>query len=342
MTKGHHTGEAAEEAAVDPVKMPLSPMPVDQEHQLQREKHGHGHGHGRGKASHPPSSSPRKIAGSFERGDLKDAPSDIDTDKWSFLFAQDVQQHPASWPSTDVAMTRFNEDGYITMDSFLSKEGVRYLQDQVGQLVREKSSKVHLEWIMSPHQFLPPKDNWVWPIATNPIITSFVTKLLGDPVVLFSAQLAIKQPHSGTHVPWHQDGDNCCTVWIPLDRVDARNGSLQVQPHLHKKYVKTIVLPAGGLEIHHSCTPHSSPPNTSARPRRVLILRFQAVTEPIVGGPVEHLRTGETHEKLNYLIRVNRRDATAAAAADDDDDDVIENGGPLAAKKPKTSTKHAQ
>ena len=44
-----------------------------------------------------------------------------------------------------------------------------------------------------------------------------------------------------------------------------------------------IVLPAGGVEIHHSLTPHRSLPNTSDRHRRALILRYQALSEPLIG-----------------------------------------------------------
>ena len=47
---------------------------------------------------------------------------------------------------------------------------------------------------------------------------------------------------------------------------------------------RAVCLPAGGLEIHNSFTPHASTPNTSKhRSRRVIILRYQHRSEPVVG-----------------------------------------------------------
>ena len=44
------------------------------------------------------------------------------------------------------------------------------------------------------------------------------------------------------------------------------------------------MLPAGGLEVHHPYTPHSSMPNTSrSRQRRAIILRYQPLSEPLHG-----------------------------------------------------------
>lgn len=38
----------------------------------------------------------------------------------------------------------------------------------------------------------------------------------GPNLVLFSTQLAVKPPGTGSTVPWHQDGERCRSVWICL------------------------------------------------------------------------------------------------------------------------------
>lgn len=91
-----------------------------------------------------------------------------------------------------------------------------------------------------------------------------------------------------------------------------------------------LVLPAGSLEVHHPYTPHSSLPNASQdRHRRAIILRYQPLSEPLVGmqqeklfigfkrkrfltlptvsffyagGPIYHWATGKQYTKVNYLM----------------------------------------
>ena len=46
---------------------------------------------------------------------------------------------------------------------------------------------------------------------------------------------------------------------------------------------------AGGLEVHHPLTLHSSHPNTTTRWRRAIILRYQPASEPLEGR-MAHLR----------------------------------------------------
>jgi ectoine hydroxylase-related dioxygenase (phytanoyl-CoA dioxygenase family) len=131
-------------------------------------------------------------------------------------------------------------------------------------------------------------------------------------------------------------------VWIPLDDVTPEGGGLVVLPGAHvlgrlrycrvteddyddaefnARYSVFAVqhpgtgtapwlgepfafrMRAGGLEIHDPCLPHSSEPNTTATPRRVLILRYQPTTEPLAQSKLVNPRTGETSLKCNYVVR---------------------------------------
>lgn len=173
-----------------------------------------------------------------------------------------------------------------------------------------------------------------------------VARHLGGDLVLYSTQLAYKPPNAGRAVPWHQDGERCRTVWIPLDNVDPENGGLIVQPgaHVHgrlpykrvsevdlddalfnTKYSVFAVIPpgqpgqplgyrlrAGALEIHDPLLPHCSLPNTTDTPRRVVILRYQPVSEPLAQNPIINPRTGRKHAKCNYLVRGRYGNAQAS------------------------------
>eukprot|EP00052_Salpingoeca_macrocollata_P016191 m.129818 g.129818 ORF g.129818 m.129818 type:complete len:117 (-) comp19958_c0_seq10:41-391(-) len=75
----------------------------------------------------------------------------------------------------------------------------------------------------------------MWQLATASPLLQVMRQHLGSDVVLFSTQIAVKPPHSGEYVPWHQDGERCRTCWIPLDDVDEQNGTLSVRPSWHKR-----------------------------------------------------------------------------------------------------------
>ena len=79
-------------------------------------------------------------------------------------------------------------------------------------------------------------------LATEPKLLDMIEKSLGQNFILFSSQLATKHPNSGKLVPWHQDGERCRTVWIPLDDVNEQNGALRVIPGLHKVSFTTSLL----------------------------------------------------------------------------------------------------
>eukprot|EP00039_Didymoeca_costata_P015080 m.251872 g.251872 ORF g.251872 m.251872 type:complete len:305 (+) comp16151_c1_seq12:134-1048(+) len=254
-------------------------------------------------------------------------------------------EEPSSFVASSFEMTKLlgkhlHKEGYLVVQQFLSKRGLEYLKRKVDTIYNTLSSRVHKEWVLSLHQMLPHEENWMWRLATEPKLLDIVESLLGEDIVLFSTQLANKPPNSGTVVPWHQDGDKCLTVWIPLDDVDEENGTLKVIPKGHnkgrRKYATvstekdvnqfeffhqyhlyasvvtdaeikkavTIRIRGGGLEAHNPLTPHSSDPNTSkTRHRRAIILRYQPASEPLQVGDLEHWENGSTFKKQNFLVR---------------------------------------
>ncbi|KNC71836.1 hypothetical protein SARC_15621, partial [Sphaeroforma arctica JP610] len=75
-----------------------------------------------------------------------------------------------------------------------------------------------------------PEKNWLWKLATEPILLDFVERHLGPNLVLYSTQLAYKPPGGG-----RDDGERCRTLWIPLDDISDTSGGLEVIPGLHKR-----------------------------------------------------------------------------------------------------------
>ena len=82
-----------------------------------------------------------------------------------------------------------------------------------------------------------------------------------------------------------------------------------------------VVVPAGGMEMHHPAVPHSSERNTSGRPRRLMIYTHHpashAVPLDVRNGPT---RLNESPWEMEYMrakVRGEYEDTFAAPTYDD-------------------------
>ncbi len=143
-------------------------------------------------------------------------------------------------------------------------------------------------------------------------------ELLGGPVRFHHSKLNFKWADGGAEVDWHQDIQfwphtdfSPLTIGVYLDDVDDEMGPMGVLPgsHLGPLYdlyrpdgswggsmddadvagldldrVSWLVGPAGSVTVHNCCAVHGSEPNTSARPRPLLLQTYSAVTSyPVLG-----------------------------------------------------------
>src|SRR5215813_3074202 len=132
-----------------------------------------------------------------------------------------------------------------------------------------------------------------------------VSRLLGENLLFHYSKINMKPPAIGSVVEWHQDlayypmtNPDSLAVLFYLDDSDRTNGCLQVIPGVQRNGIlnhswngsfrgqitepvdtsKAVNIegPAGTAIFLHGMTPHASAPNTSARPRRTLILSYRA------------------------------------------------------------------
>lgn len=130
--------------------------------------------------------------------------------------------------------------------------------------------------------------------------------LLGKRIQLTNAIVWYKPARVGSEKPWHQDfaylpGEvpNEVNLWVALDDATKENGCLQFirgshrlglighigeelqldEPMFDMNTREYVELKSGSGVIFHSLTIHGSSPNTSAKERRVLMLRYK----PLVG-----------------------------------------------------------
>jgi len=145
-------------------------------------------------------------------------------------------------------------------------------------------------------------------IMRSAAVLDIVAALIGPDVRYHHSKLNMKSAGVGSAVEWHQDfvffphtNDDVLAVGIALDDCTQENGCLLVIPGSHRgpildhhqgdvfvgavpsdrrelageKQVPVIV-PAGGMSIHHSRTLHASAPNRSSNSRRLLLIEYAA------------------------------------------------------------------
>jgi ectoine hydroxylase-related dioxygenase (phytanoyl-CoA dioxygenase family) len=154
-------------------------------------------------------------------------------------------------------------------------------------------------------------------MARHGVVLDAVSDLIGPDIQLHNSNMHLKLPEHGGEVDWHQDfpylphtNFDLLNTMIMLDDSTRENGCLQVVPGSHGwgplghgggggaesnfklsaaerakgQPVEDVVVPAGGMSIHHCLTLHSSEPNRSPRPRRALIFTFRAADAVQLGG----------------------------------------------------------
>jgi phytanoyl-CoA hydroxylase len=137
-------------------------------------------------------------------------------------------------------------------------------------------------------------------------ILHIVSQLIGPDLRCNGHKLNMKSAEFGSPVEWHQDwafyphtNDDILAVGVAIDEMTEANGCLLVIPESHKGRVLShhqdgyfagavteedfgaenavpVLVGAGGISIHHVRTLHGSTPNTSSKPRRLLLFQYCA------------------------------------------------------------------
>lgn len=154
--------------------------------------------------------------------------------------------------------------------------------------------------IKTPHKVHPLFDD----IVRSPAVLDILTKLIGPGLRLHGSKLNMKSARFGSPVEWHQDwafyphtNDDLLAIGVLLDDTDLSNGPMLVTPGTHTGEVWNhhggdgrfagLIDPdlikdeigravpcmgrAGSMSFHHVRALHGSAPNTSDRPRNLLL-----------------------------------------------------------------------
>jgi non-haem Fe2+, alpha-ketoglutarate-dependent halogenase len=223
--------------------------------------------------------------------------------------ARDLQFHPSAVDHprrlTPEQIEAFNRDGYLSplpLFSHAEIAGIRSYFDDL--LARTLAAGGDSYSISTAHL----KYGRVYDLLTDARIVSYVKDLLGENVVGWGTHFFCKLPGDGKRVSWHQDASywpltpsKTVTVWLAIDDANIENACMQFIPGSHwfghltytlkeddqsNALTQTVAgieqlkapvhnqLRAGEISLHSDLLVHGSEPNTSAKRRCGLTLRY--------------------------------------------------------------------
>ena len=157
----------------------------------------------------------------------------------------------------------YHEHGYVVVPGVLQDDEIRRYRERaraiaLGDVPDEARNRVVRDIAFAKGRLPMPEDpeHAVWkiinpdrfdPVFTEalrfPRVLDAVESLIGEDILAFLLMFIYKPPGvPGSEHPFHQDAlyfpfepqDRCVGVWIPLDPVDADNGTLTVVPGSHR------------------------------------------------------------------------------------------------------------
>jgi non-heme Fe2+,alpha-ketoglutarate-dependent halogenase len=208
---------------------------------------------------------------------------------------------------TQEQIRRFNEDGYLKGIRIFDEAGAEANRSGFDRLLARVLGEGKTSYAINGYH---DRSRMIWDLATHPEIVACVLDLLGPDVVAWGTHYFCKLPGDGKAVSWHQDASywpltpaRTVTAWLAIDDADRENGCMRVIPGTHRlgplrfrdseatennvlwqtiedaeAYGEPaeIELKAGEISLHSDLLVHGSLPNTSARRRCGLTIRYAA------------------------------------------------------------------
>jgi phytanoyl-CoA hydroxylase len=210
---------------------------------------------------------------------------------------------------------QYREDGYLILENVLSRQELDDLRAASEHIQAERERIGGAERLAVIHNvtLLDPAFERA---SRQPVMLAAVTDLIGPNLRLQHAKLNWKPPTIGKgEVEWHQDfpffphtNYDLLACMFLLDDATPENGCMRVIPGSHRlgplshdrdgrfagrladpsqiddRTAVDLVVPAGGMTIHHCLTLHASYPNRTTNPRRGLVYQIAAAEAIQLGG----------------------------------------------------------
>jgi ectoine hydroxylase-related dioxygenase (phytanoyl-CoA dioxygenase family) len=200
---------------------------------------------------------------------------------------------------------QYARDGFLSgIDILSSASALRHRQ----ALENAESKVGSLHYKTKVHTIL----RSAYDLSINPSLLDFVELCIGPDILLHNVTYIIKEPHSESHVSWHQDltywgfdNDDQVSVWLALSPASRKSGCMKMIPGSHRQgkvehqltdddnnvllsgqtigevdesLAVLCELEPGQASFHHGWTQHASMPNISDDRRIGLNMQFLATS----------------------------------------------------------------
>ena len=202
---------------------------------------------------------------------------------------------------TATEIDRYATDGYLPGRPLLTPDETAFFRAGCerccGPVVQDGARKQSTNRV-KPYLLFP----WAAQLVRHPAILDCVADLIGPDIMVFHTTVWLKEPHSETFVPWHQDATyfglapfEHVTAWVALTDSTPDNGCVQIIPASHTTGQRPhfdapdpramlsrgqtlaavpgqdraidLVLRAGDVSFHHTLSFHRSGLNRTAERR---------------------------------------------------------------------------
>lgn len=247
---------------------------------------------------------------------------DLPRHPWNASFEWRVGEPPYR-ELTDEQVAQFDRDGYLVVPDVFDADLIARVtaeiderEAQVEALLRASEDERLFIAEAGAITFVPhlvTGSPLLRDFARHPFFAGVAADLIGPDVNLYWDQSVYKKPQKPRRFPWHQDNgytyvepQQYLTCWVALTDATLDNGCPQVLPGLHRAgtlahtYVEPLgwelvhepdpaevvvaEVPAGGVVLFSSLTPHLTGPNTTDAVRKSYILQYAPAGAEILQG----------------------------------------------------------
>jgi ectoine hydroxylase-related dioxygenase (phytanoyl-CoA dioxygenase family) len=251
---------------------------------------------------------------------------------------------PARHALTPEQVEAYERDGFLfPLPVFTAAEASGWAAE-IATLPTPELQRHTVPWVQKSYLFLPSLDR----LMRDERLTGRVAGILGDDLLVLSADLFLKAPGSAKRITWHQDVNywgleplKVLTAWVAFTPATPENGCMRYAPGAHRGRLRhierkaddnmltkgqeiaveiadadavAVVLAPGEVAFHDGLAPHASGPNRSDRPRIGFAIRYVATSVRQTSGPAISARLARGVDRHGHFTLEDGPDAALSPA----------------------------
>ena len=237
---------------------------------------------------------------------------------------------------TSNQLKQYEDEGFVSPIDIFSKEKAKEIRNEIELIEKDMPEELEKSGRYNAHLISPLLDE----VTHNPKILNAVESLIGKNILVCGTTLFIKNPHEKGFVSYHQDAKyiglephNWVTAWVAITDSNEENGCMRMWSGSHKdnlkehdqmfnennlltrgqtinnvpkEKIKSLVLKAGQMSLHHPKVVHGSELNKSNDRRIGFVIQSYIGTnvKQVLGKNSVQLARGV--DDFNYHKKIGR------------------------------------